>query len=463
MEKLPTVDLTPQPQNRGKFYVRLIEGQFQRWRRWISWPLLAVFFATVWLQRHGQPVVQFDLAGQRLHIWGLELAWFDLPLLAGLLIVAACLLLVMAVVWGRVWCGFACPQSVWTWIFIRIEQWLEGPAHRRRKQDQEVLRGWWLGRRLCKHLLWLLVAALTALTFTGYFMPIREMLAAIAAGQLAAGVWGWLLVMTLLTYLNAGLVREQICLHACPYSRFQAVMFDRYTRTVTYDVARGEPRGKATETAGKRGDCVDCQLCVQVCPVGIDIRQGLQAACIDCGACIDACDKVMNHLQRPTGLIRFTSAAGLAGLAERLWRPRLGGYLLVLMVSLAATGYGFMHKSDLLVEVQKDRTHLYLRMTEPTICNLYQIRVEPVNPQISTIEVSVAGLSQARLFGRTHLAAADSGEWMSLRVCVDNPVAAKTAFRFRFTGLGDRAGVTGKVLAKTVVVEKPSWFFAPVN
>ncbi|MFG1490603.1 cytochrome c oxidase accessory protein CcoG, partial [Oceanospirillum sp. HFRX-1_2] len=360
-----------------KFYVRLTEGRFQNWRRLVSGPLIIAFFLLAWLQWDGQPLLLFSFEERRIYLFGGQLSWHDLPLMAGLMIAGACLLFFMAVGWGRVWCGFACPQSIWTWLFIRIEQMTEGKASLRAKNDRLPLTGKRLLRRLAKHGLWLAFSFLTALTFTGYFLPVQELFTGFFTLDLSLAVWGWLISMAALTYVNAGLVREKICLHACPYSRFQGVMFDQHTRTVSYDDGRGEPRrlrGKngqvdmipvqnlAVAPVQKRvandssmpviknsaGDCVDCTICVQVCPVGIDIRDGLQAACIDCGACIDACDQVMDKVGKPRGLIRFASEVELSGspVKQTLMRPKLAGYAVVMLLALGAVMLGFTQTKD---------------------------------------------------------------------------------------------------------------------
>lgn len=225
MEKIPVVqDYTPSFAEDGKIHVRLTKGRFQNLRRLTSWPLMALFFGLVWIQIDGQPWLLFSFAQHQIVLFGNALSWHDLPLLAGLLIASACLLFFMAVAWGRVWCGFACPQSIWTWLFIRIEDFTEGQASKRARAEGQPLRGERLLRRIAKHMLWIGLATLTALTFTGYFIPIREIVSDAVQLQLSPAISGWLAIMAGLTYANAGLVREKICLHACPYSRFQSVM-----------------------------------------------------------------------------------------------------------------------------------------------------------------------------------------------------------------------------------------------
>jgi cytochrome c oxidase accessory protein FixG len=238
-----------------------------------------------------------------------------------------------------------------------------------------------------------------------------------------------------LTYANAGLVREKICLHACPYSRFQGVMFDRATRTVSYDTRRGEPRASLRNADLNSGDCVDCGLCVQVCPTGIDIRDGLQAACIDCAACIDACDTVMTKLNRPTGLIRFASEAQLEGERSPLIRPRLAGYGAVMLVAFGAVLYGFTGTTSLLVEIRRDRGALFTQQDENTVCNHYRVKVEGFTRQPEQVRVAVQGPGAFELFGPELIDLTDNNaSWLSYRVCAEDFDLPRASLDFHFTG-----------------------------
>lgn len=403
----------------GKIHVRLTSGFYQNLRRAISGTLMLLFFGLAWIQIDGQPWLLFDFAERRIHLFGAQFSWYDLPLMAGLMIAGTALLFFMAVGWGRLWCGFACPQSIWTWLFIRIEQLTEGRAAARRKAEAKPLQGAHLLRRVVKHLLWAVLAFATALTFTGYFMPIRELVSAITTFELSAFSSSWLLIMAALTYLNGGLIREKVCFHMCPYSRFQGVMFDRDTRTVSYDIARGEPRNRKIqqEHTGTAGDCVDCGLCVQVCPTGIDIRNGLQYECIDCAACIDACDAVMDKIGRARGLIDFRSENQMANTPSPLWRPRLFTYLLVLVASFGAVVYGFTQRAELLIEVRRDRQQLYEELADGTVCNSYRLKVESFTDTPEAIEVSINAPMDLVVHGLSQLDVSQVNAWLPYRIC----------------------------------------------
>ena len=446
MQKIPLKDTT---QHHGKIYVRLMSGRFQTLRRIVSWPLLAAFFLMAWLRVDGEPLLMFSFSTHRILLFGFELSWYDLQLLGGLLIAGAALLFFLSMLAGRVWCGFACPQSIWTWIFIRIEDLVEGKANRRAKQDKQPIQTNVLLRRVIKHGLWLLVSILTALTFTGYFTDVYHLLWQAWHFEMPIYIAVWLLTVVGLTYLNAGLMREQICLHACPYSRFQSVMLDQHSKIVSYDEGRGEPRAvKQSTGAVKQGDCVDCTLCIQVCPVGIDIRQGLQAPCINCGACIDACDSVMKKLSKPLGLIRFASESELQGQAYQLFRPRLLGYLSVVFVALTTVVYGFTQTTDLLVEFNRERGAMYTVQGNGEVCNFYKVKAEAFNIAAEQMKMSVTTPSYT-IYGNATVAL-EKGDayWRGVRLCTDTPVPGKSIVNMTFT-----AGEAG--------TEKQVTFFAP--
>lgn len=428
MEPIPVIN-TPSTTTAigGKIHVRLTHGVYQNLRRAVSGTLLLLYFTLAWVQVEGQPWLLFDFAQHRITLFGVHFSWFDLPLMAGLMIAGTALLFFMAVGWGRLWCGFACPQSIWVWLFIRIEQMTEGRASIRRKQDAQPLTGMRLARRVSKHLLWLLLAFITALTFTGYFVPIRTLVSDAIALELSLYSLFWLVMMTALTYVNAGLVREKVCFHMCPYSRFQGVMFDRDTRTVSYDALRGEPRGSyvrnspGEQSTGRSGDCIDCGLCVQVCPTGIDIRNGLQYECIDCGACIDACDAIMDKTGRARGLIAFRSENQILGDPSPLWRPRLITYLMVVLLAAGAVVWGFTQRTEILIEIRRDRQHLIQKLDDGTVCNLYHIKVEPFTGDGSAVDVALQTDLGLELIGQRRIGVTEMNQWLPYRICRYGP------------------------------------------
>ncbi|HSQ72116.1 MAG TPA: cytochrome c oxidase accessory protein CcoG, partial [Rubrivivax sp.] len=294
-----------------KIYPRAVNGVFARWRWTMVWLTQIVFYGLPWLSWNGQQLVLFDLVQRRFHLFGLVLQPQDLIFLAVLLVISALALFFFTAVAGRLWCGYACPQTVYTEIFLWIERRVEGDRVARMKRDAAPWDAAKLARKGIKHALWIAVALYTGFSFVGYFTPIRVLSGELAA--LALGPWEsfWILFYGFATYGNAGWMREQICKYMCPYARFQSSLIDADSLVIAYDQGRGDPRGARSRKADPRvlalGDCVDCTLCVQVCPTGIDIRNGLQNECIGCAACIDVCNGVMDRMGYAPGLIRYAT------------------------------------------------------------------------------------------------------------------------------------------------------------
>ena len=313
-------------QKREKIFTRSISGRFQRIRALSGWPFLLGYLLLPWLMWHGRQAVLFDLPARKFYVFGVTFWPQDFMLLTGLLIIAAFALFTLTSVVGRVWCGYTCPQTVWTAIFMWAEQFAEGPRHVRMKLDQAPWSFTKLRKRVLKHGMWIGWALLTGVTFVGYFMPIRELTGAALTLHLSGWALFWTAFFTAATYFNAGWLREQVCIYMCPYARFQSAMFDKDTLMVSYDAARGEPRGSRKRDADPAalglGDCIDCTLCVQVCPTGIDIRNGLQYQCIGCAHCVDACDEVMTTVGYAPGLIRYTTEHAMGGVRSHILRPR---------------------------------------------------------------------------------------------------------------------------------------------
>ncbi len=408
-----------------KIYTRHLEGFYRKLGRWTWLPMLASYFLIPWLHINGRQALWFDLGERKFHIFWITFWPQDAPMLAALLIISAFGLFTITNFLGRVWCGFSCPQTVWTRIFISIEEWFEGDRHRRIKLDAQSWSWNKLWRKLGKQLCWLLVALATGITFVGYFNPVRELVPALLTFSIEFAVLFWILLFTALTWANAGLMREQICLYVCPYARFQSVMFDPDTLIVSYNKLRGEPRGlrKKTELPDQHqlGDCIDCALCVQVCPTGIDIRDGLQYECISCGLCIDACNRVMEKMEYPKGLISFTTENMLnKGAAFHWLRPRLIGYFSLLILMCGLFSYSLGTRIPLEVDIIRDRINLYRITQSGLIENSYQLKINNMDQRRHQYHISVSGENQFTLLGQRQVAA-EEGEIIELLIRLRAP------------------------------------------
>ncbi len=422
-DKIPTKDITPKKSkservsptlgnvdekgtlyaSRKHIYVKRVTGAFNLFRKVSSWILLLAFFFGGFVNYGDRQALLFDLPNRQFHVFGTTFFPHDFMLVAWLLIVLAFVLFFVTNFVGRVWCGYACPQFVWTWLYIWVEEKTEGTPNQRRKLDQQPWNGEKIARKGAKHFIWLLLAIATAVAFVGYFSPIRDLLPRIAAFDLGPWETFWLGFFVFFTYLFSGWLREQVCIYMCPYARFQAVMFDKDTLIVSYDEKRGEPRGPRKKSTSldeaNLGHCIDCDICVQVCPVGIDIRNGLQYECVTCAACVDACDQVMDKMGYPRGLIRYTTEEELAGRQTKILRPRLIGYFAVLMIMVIALSVAFNNRVPLELEVLRDRNQL-LRMTpDGQIENSYLIRIANMDQREHTYQLSVAGVEGVELQG----------------------------------------------------------------
>ena len=351
-----------------KVYPRDVSGRFNRLRVAAVFWLLGMFYLFPWLRWDGRQAVLFDLPARKFYVFGLSFWPQDFFYLALLLIIAGLTLFFFTAIAGRIWCGYACPQTVWTEAFLWMEQWTEGDRNKRMKLDAGPWTREKVLRKGGKHLLWLVFALWTGFTFVGYFTPIRDL-----GARLVPFDWGpsetfWVLFYALATWGNAGFLREQVCKYMCPYARFQSAMFDRDTLVIAYDTQRGEPRGSRSRKVDPRavglGDCIDCTLCVQVCPTGIDIRKGLQYECIGCAACIDVCDSVMDKVGYPRGLIRYGTEIGVErGLSRsemwgRVLRPRVLIYGAILAAVATAFVASVALRDPFKVDVVRDRGSL---------------------------------------------------------------------------------------------------------
>ncbi len=410
---------------REKVYPREVHGLFAAMRVSAVLVLLGLFYGLPWLRWNGQQLLLFDLPARQFHIFGLTIFPQDFIYLTLLLIIAALSLFFFTAIGGRLWCGYACPQTVWTEVFMWIDRKIEGDRSKQMKLDKAPWTAHKLAIKGSKQLLWILFSAFTGFTFVGYFTPILELGQKLLAFNLGPWETFWVLFYGLATYGNAGWLREQVCVYMCPYARFQSAMFDRDTLIISYDRARGEPRGARKRKLDHRtaglGDCIDCTLCVQVCPTGIDIRNGLQFQCIACAACIDACDNVMEKMGYPRGLVRYTTQNAVSGKPTRVFRPRIAVYAFLLIGVTGAVVYGLTHRVPLELDIIRDRNALYRETSHGMVENVYTLKVINMDGQPHRYRLSVAGILGMELFGAEQAVPVNAGEVVSfpVRVRVD--------------------------------------------
>lgn len=450
-ERIPTVE-TFEPIHPKKvkakssdnlIHTRSFTGLFRTLRVGGAGLLFLAFFGTVWLNWGGRQAVLWDLAESKFHIFGATFWPQDFILLSALLIICAFGLFAITVFAGRVWCGYTCPQSSFTWLFMWCEKVTEGERNQRIKLQAAPWSLNKLARRSAKHTLWLGISVLTGLTFVGYFTPIRPLAAELLTWQIGGVSLFWVLFFTGATYINAGWLREAVCMHMCPYARFQSVMFDKDTLTISYDTTRGEHRGPRKRDVQPAevglGDCIDCQLCVQVCPTGIDIRDGLQMECIGCAACIDACDSMMDKMGYARGLVSYTSEHQLQGGKTHLLRPRLIGYSVVLLVMIAALVVALIERPMVSLDVTKDRG-MFRENSQGLIENIYSLKVINKTQQRQDYRLELVDADGFQLQGKTQVSLA-AGEIVDIPVSVallaDTPASSSQTLRFKVTDVDE--------------------------
>ncbi|MDE2584291.1 MAG: cytochrome c oxidase accessory protein CcoG [Betaproteobacteria bacterium] len=390
-------------------YARAVSGRFANWRWIMVFLTQAIFYGAPWLMWNGRQAVLFHLVERKFYIFGLVLWPQDVIYLAILLVVSAYALFLVTAVAGRLFCGYACPQTVYTELFMWIENKVEGDRPARMKLDKGPMNGRKLRIKATKHALWLLLSLWTGFTLVGFFTPMSELLAEVKTFSLGPWEIFWIFFYGGFAYLMAGFMREQVCKYMCPYARFQSVMFDPDTLVITYDPERGENRGSRKKGVDYKaqglGDCIDCGICVQVCPTGIDIRKGLQYECIGCAACIDGCDEVMDKMNYPRGLIRYSTENAMERhltkkeILGHVVRPRILLYSVILMVILAATAWFLAHRIPLKVDVIRDRGSLAREMDDGTIENVYTLRVMNTDEKSRRYHISATGLDTLKVVG----------------------------------------------------------------
>ncbi len=387
---------------RSKIYPRSVSGIYARWRIAMVFITQIVFYGLPWLQWNGRQAVLFDLGARKFYLFGAVLWPQDVIYLAVLLVLSALALFLFTAVAGRLFCGYACPQTVYTEIFMWVERHIEGDRGARIRLDEQPWNARKIRLKAAKHFVWVVLALWTGFTFIGYFAPIRALGADLISLSLGPWQWFWMLFYAFATWGNAGFMRESVCKYMCPYARFQSVMVDNDTFVVTYDDVRGEPRGGRSRRIDHKeagmGDCVDCTLCVQVCPTGIDIREGLQYMCIGCGACVDACDQVMDKMGYEPGLIRYTSGRAIkerlsqAQVRKRLMRPRIIIYTVLLAGIAIALLVSMLTRTTLRVDVMRDRGALGREVAGGFIENVYRLQVINTDEAPLQLRIGAEGL-----------------------------------------------------------------------
>jgi len=419
-------------QKHKKVYLRSASGIFARWRWFFVFATQLFFYGMPWLMWHGRQALLLDFSVRRFYIFGLVFYPQDLIYLTGLLIISALSLFLFTAVAGRQWCGYTCPQTVYTEIFMWIENKIEGNRQARMRLDAGPMTGQKLLRKTAKQVAWIIVALWTGFTFVGYFTPIHGLAADVMGFSLNRWELFWILFYGFFTYGFAGYMREQVCKYMCPYARFQSAMFDRDTLIVTYDEKRGEPRGSRSRKADYKslglGECVNCTMCVQVCPTGIDIRDGLQYECISCAACVDACDEIMDKVGYPRGLIRYSTERALAeGWSDRavlrhVFRPRVLVYLTILCVIIAGLVTSLVLRPPFKVDVVRDRATLARYAPGGKIENVYRLQIMNASERTQNYTISAEGLPGIEVLvdvppGDLTIGAADA-QWVPLSVRV---------------------------------------------
>jgi cytochrome c oxidase accessory protein FixG len=450
-------------QSEVKIYARSVKGRFNNWRWLIVWATQLVFYGLPWISINQRQAVLFDLGARRFYIFNLVLYPQDLIYLTGLLVICAFCLFLFTAIAGRLWCGYACPQTVYTEIFMWVERKLEGDRIARMKRDSSSFAFENMFRKFSKHSVWIIISLWTGFTFVGYFTPILSLSAEVLSTSLGPWESFWIGFYGLATYGNAGWMREQVCKYMCPYARFQSAMFDRDTLIVTYDEKRGEQRGSrpradspAVYQSKGLGDCIDCGLCVQVCPTGIDIRKGLQYECISCSACVDVCNGVMEKMHYPLGLIKNSTQNGIdqnlsnAQIVKRVFRPRVLIYSAVLLAISIGLLTSLALRNDFKVDVVRDRGTV-MQIGEGLFENTYRLQIMNATEQEQTYLITASGLNGLTIVSPASPTQVNvdsaSSRWISVRLQAPTKSIEKGSHPIEFS-------IQSQSLNKEIIHEK---------
>ena len=447
-----------------KIYPRSVQGIFAKWRWGFVFLTQIIFYCLPWLEWGQRQAVLFDLGARRFYIFGIVLYPQDFIYLTGLLVISAFALFLFTAIAGRLWCGFACPQTVYSEIFMWIERKVEGDRTARMRLDSQDMSLEKLVKKWYKHFLWIGFSIWTGFTFVGYFTPIRDLGMEFFLGNMSSWEVFWVFFYGFATYGNAGFMREQVCKYMCPYARFQSAMFDKDTLIVSYDTERGEPRGsrsrKADPAALNLGACVDCSLCVQVCPTGIDIRKGLQYECIGCGACADVCDKVMDKVGYARGLVKYSTEHAMqnnwtsAQTLQHVFRPRVLIYTGILLLVIGLLLSSLLTRQSFKVDVVRDRASLARIVSGGHIENVYRLQIMNVAEKRQHFKVKAEGLHELKVMTDSEEFVVESTQsrWISVRLQVpfDAAVPGSYPIKFFIETTGDGEKVHDKLEEKSV-------------
>jgi cytochrome c oxidase accessory protein FixG len=434
-------------QTEDKIYPRSVSGWFKNWRWTMVWFTQLIFYGAPWLILHNRQALLFDLGARRFYILDFVLYPQDLIYLTGLLVVSALSLFLFTAVAGRLWCGYTCPQTVYTEIFMWVERKIEGDRVARMRFDMSDMDLSKFLRKSAKHIVWLAIGLWTGFTFVGYFTPIRDLATEIRMWSLGPWEIFWIVFYGFATYGNAGWMREQVCKYMCPYARFQSAMFDKDTLIVAYDSARGEgrgPRARSETTAQYHakglGDCIGCDLCVQVCPTGIDIRNGLQYECISCSACIDVCNTVMKKMNYPKGLISYRTQNAVdknlskTDMLRSVLRPRVLVYAFVLLVVITALVWSLAVRTPFKVDVVRDRGAIARIVGQGLIENVYRLQIMNATENIAHYLIHVDGMDSIKIVSEPEVSVDAAGSrWVPVRVQIQPNTARVGSHPIVFT------------------------------